>query len=110
MNLSNRHFHAYAQHRDVLRGVCAALFNTTTDPEINAAFGVDDGLPILLDPGVITSRRYRPPGYDCAVQDSASFLLHATGPFRAAEMRRQRLHLAPQPHHSGAEEIISVAW
>jgi hypothetical protein len=58
MNLSNTHFHAYAQHRDVLRGFCTALFETTTEPEINAvkleAFGVDDGLPILRDPGVIT--------------------------------------------------------
>ncbi len=58
MNLSNTHFHAYAQHRDVLRGFCTALLETTTNPEINAvkleAVGVDDGLPILLDPGVIT--------------------------------------------------------
>jgi len=44
MNLSNTHIHAYAQHRDVLRGFCSALFELTTCPEMNAvkleAFGV----------------------------------------------------------------------
>jgi len=57
MNLSNTHFHAYAQHRDVLRGFCSALFELTTCPEMNAvkleAFGVADGFPILRDPAVI---------------------------------------------------------
>ena len=57
MNLSNTHFHAYAQHRDMLRGFCSALFELTTCPEMNAvkleAFGVADGFPILRDPAVI---------------------------------------------------------
>jgi hypothetical protein len=58
MNLSNTHFHAFSQHRDVLRGFCAALFESTNCAEMNAvkleAFGVADGQPILLDPAVIT--------------------------------------------------------
>lgn len=58
ITLSNTHFHAYAQHRDVMRGLCAALFETTADPEIDAvkleAFGVSDGLPILHDAKVVT--------------------------------------------------------
>jgi len=58
ISLSNSHFHAHAQHRDVMRGFITPLFEQTTDPEINAvkldAFGVSNGLPILRDPGVIT--------------------------------------------------------
>ncbi len=58
VNLSNSHFHAYQQHREIVRGCCAVLFETTTEPDNNAvkliAFGVDSGLLILLDPGVIT--------------------------------------------------------
>ena len=55
--LSNSHFHAHAQHRDVLRSFCLLLFENTTDPEINAvkleAFGVADGEQILRDRKVV---------------------------------------------------------
>ena len=55
--LSNSHFHAHAQHRDVLRSFCRPLFEKTLDPEINAvkleAFGVADGEPILRDHTVV---------------------------------------------------------
>ena len=58
VRLGNSHFHAHQQHRDVLRRCVAALFETSTENEINAVkfivFGVDQGLPILRDPGVIT--------------------------------------------------------
>ena len=58
VNLSNSHFHAHQQHRDIMRRCVAALFETSTEPEINAVkfivFGVENGLPILRDPAVIT--------------------------------------------------------
>ena len=58
INLSNSHFHVFQQHHDIIRRCCAAFFDATTEPEINAVefitFGVDNRLPILRDPGVIT--------------------------------------------------------
>ena len=58
VRLGNSHFHAHQQHRDIVRRCVAALFEASTECEINAVkfivFGVDQGLPILRDPGVIT--------------------------------------------------------
>ena len=58
VKLGNSHFHAHQQHRDVLRRCVAALFETSTENEINAVkfivFSVDQGVPILQDPAVIT--------------------------------------------------------
>ena len=58
VNLSNSHFHAHQQHRDIVRRCVAALFEASTECEINVVkfmvFGVESGLPILRDPGVIT--------------------------------------------------------
>ena len=58
VNLSNSHFHPFQQHRDIIRRCCAALFEATTECEINSVkfitFGVVGGLQILRDPGVIT--------------------------------------------------------
>ena len=58
VNLSNSHFHAHQQHRDIVRRCVADLFKTTAEKEINAVkwivFGTEAGMSILRDPGVIT--------------------------------------------------------